>query len=129
MKKREAEFTTYFREWLKYKYYGESSVFEIKQTTKDSIPFSALKEHQIDALMSVNETVRGFSYKIPDDSRGVKPFDLVHYKRAPAFVVIKYPTMFCVISIINFIAEEGKSKRKSLTLERAIEIASYTDIA
>lgn len=119
MKKREADFTTLFRHWLK-KYPMESACFELKQTTKDSIAFSAVKEHQLDALKAV---VTGFSYKIPDDSRGIKPFDIVYLNRALSFVVIRYPKFFCLINVWDFVDEKERSKRKSLTSKRAQEIA------
>lgn len=124
MKKREAEFGKQFRAWIKAQKDLPSSAFELKQTTIDYISFSALQEHQEYALLAASR--EGLLYKAPDDSRGVKPFDFFYIKKAPAFVVIKYPKGFEGIAIENFIAEREKSQRKSLTYERAKQISTFS---
>ncbi len=124
MMKREAKFTQLFRHWLKANpdFTHLSAAFELKQTTSSSIPFSAVEEHQIDALCAAQGT-GGILYKAPDDSRGVKPFDLFFLKRARAFVVIKFPKHFEIITIGTFLLERDKGERKSLTAGRAKEIS------
>jgi len=124
MKKREADFGKQFRAWVKSQKDLPSAAFELKQTTKDYISFSALQDHQEIALLAVSSS--GLLYKAPDDSRGVKPFDFFYLKRAPAFVVIKYPKGFEGIAIENFIAERERSQRKSLTYDRAKLISSFS---
>lgn len=124
MKKREAQFTLLFRHYLKANPMF-SAVFELKQTTTNSIAFNVVKEHQINALRSVASNA-GFLYKIPDDSIGAKPFDLVYYLNAPAYVVIKYPSCFVFIGIETFLLERDRSKRKSLIEDRAKEISIKT---
>lgn len=125
MKKREANFGKRFRAWVKAQTDLPSSAFELKQTTKNYISFSALQEHQEYALLAACGP--GLLYKAPDDSCGVKPFDFFYIKRASAFVVIKYPKGFEVIEIQNFITERERSgKRKSLTYERAQAISTYS---
>jgi len=124
MKKREADFGKQFRAWVKNQKDLPSAAFELKQTTLNYISFSALQEHQEHALLAA--ATSGVLYKAPDDSRGVKPFDFFFIKRAPAFVVIKYPQGFEGISIENFIAERSQSTRKSLTYERAHQISSFS---
>lgn len=121
MKKREAEFTIYFRHWLK-SHPLDCAAFELKQTTENSIPFSDVKDHQLDALLAVSANL-GFIYKIPDDSQGIKPFDMLYLRKALAFVVIKYPEFFVLIDPFTFVEEREISERKSLTSERAREIA------
>lgn len=125
MKKREADFTTKFRHWLKVYFTGNSTAFELKQTRNDSIAFNAVKDHQIDALRAVKKT---FSYKIPDDSRGVKPFDLFYMNKANGIVVIKYPKVFVLIDVDDFVAERDQSERKSLTAKRACQIGKYINL-
>jgi len=98
-----------------------SSAFELKQCS-GSLPFSAVAEHQVDALLAVKSD-SGLLYKAPDDSRSVKPFDLFYMRGAYAYVVIKYPRSFQIISIDTFLLEKGRSKRKSLTEARAKEIS------
>lgn len=125
MKKREADFGTYFRHWLKANPMF-SGAFELKQTTGKSMPFSDVQDHQIEALQAANSK-HGILYKAPDDSRGIKPFDYFYLRNAPAWVVVKFPDAFHIISIGNFVAEKEKSKkpkeRKSLTSARAREIS------
>ncbi len=121
--KREALFGKQFRAWVKAQPKMRSAAFELKQTTTNSIPFSAVQEHQIDALKAVKTS--GLLYKIPDDSRGVKPFDFVFLKTAPAYVVIKYPQGFVVIDVNIFCDEKERSDRKSLTWERSLELAVF----
>jgi len=124
MKKREASFGLTFRHWLKANPLI-SGAFELKQTTSNALAFDAVKEHQLDALLA-SESKTGILYKAPDDSMGVKPFDYFYLRNALSFIVIKYPKFFVLIEPERFIKEQKQSKRKSLTSERAKEIASYT---
>lgn len=120
--KREAEFGSLFRHWLRsQKQWEGSAAFELKQTREHSIPFSDVQDHQIAALEASQAT--GLLYKIPDDSRGVKPFDMVFLQFARAYVVIRYPKFFCLISVGTFTAERDRSDRKSLIESKAREIA------
>lgn len=122
--KREAHFGKLFRHWLKTQKTMPSAAFELKQTTTNSIPFSDVKEHQIDALLAANKGC--ILYKIDDQSAGFKPFDYFYLTGAQSYVVIKYPGRFYGIDITQFILEKQESKRKSLTKERAREIASFS---
>ena len=122
--KREAEFQTLFRHWLKAHPMPMSCAFELKQTTTDSLPFDAVQDHQVAALQACHHSTIGFLYKIPDDSRGVKPFDMMYFREARGFVVIRYPDFFCLIDVGKFIVERDvRSKRKSLTAAAARGIA------
>lgn len=125
MKKREAQFGQVFRHWLKTKKDISSSAFELKQTTTNSLPFNAVKEHQIDALLACKSS-NGLLFKIPDTSIQLLPFDMFYLKQSYAYVVIRYPKLFVVIDVDDFIAEDKESKRRSLTSERAQEIAIWT---
>ena len=117
--KREAKFNTTFNHWLK-NVYKKTGAFELKQTKSDSLPFSDVKPHQIEALQAVRHNT--FVYKIPD--LGLQnPFDCFCLTEQPAYVVVKYPKFFCLISVDSFVLESQKSKRKSLTSARAKDIA------
>lgn len=128
MKKREALFGNRFRAWMRAHHDDfPSCAFELKQTTTNSIPFSDVQDHQVQALLAA-KTRKGILYKAPDDSRGVKPFDFFHLSRASAYVVISYPkpAKAEVIDIDTFLMEKERSKRKSLTSERAHEISTFS---
>lgn len=114
-----------FRHWLRQNPMN-NAVFELKQTKTNSLPFDAVKEHQINALLACSSPV-GFLYKIADDSSvSAKPFDMFYYRNADAYVVIKYPKSFSIISISNFLLEKSGSKKRSLTELRAKEISAIS---
>lgn len=128
MVKFEAKFQTLFNHWLKSVYMpknkGGGFAFELKHThNKPFLPFNAVEEHQINALVAVNSLDNALIYKIPDDSRSYKPFDCFAMKDCQAYIVIKYKTFFVLIDINTFILEKGVSKFKNLTENRAKEIA------
>lgn len=123
MKKREAEFGREFRAWIKANPMP-TSAYELKQTTAP-LPFDAVKEHQINALLACRDKDRGLLYKIADDSAGFKPFDFFYMNQVFSWVVIKYQKKgFVIISIDNFLMEKERSKRKSLTWSKAKSIAT-----
>lgn len=123
MIKREAKFTLLFRSWLRANVPKTSCVYELKQSQTDSIPFSDVQEHQIDALLAVKWGDKGLLYKAPDDSRGIKPFDLFFLKNSPAYVVIKFKSGAVILDIETFLEEKKRSQRKSLTWDRACTLA------
>lgn len=123
MIKREAHFGGKFRAWLR-AHPRSSGAFELKQTRTNSIPFSAVMEHQIDALMAVKNG--GLLYKAPDDSAGVKPFDFFYLRNEPAYIVIKFPRCFVGIDVETWVREQERSMRKSLTVSRAKEICVFS---
>ncbi len=123
MKKREAKWNSIFNHWIKEKY-KRTACFELKQTETGSLPFSAVKDHQIQALLAASG--KGLVFKIPDGSFTQSPFDTFSLFNVSAYVVIKYPESFEIITIDNFIYERDRSKRKSLTYERAKAISSIS---
>ncbi len=122
MIRRESKFQTLFRHWLKANPMP-SAAFECKQTTEDYISFSQIASHQMTALFAAKSN-KGILYKGPDDSIGIKPFDLFYLRNSLAYIVIKYPQFFCLIDVDIFAKERDTiSIRKSLTSSRAREIA------
>lgn len=75
--------------------FHEFWAWELKQTKTDSLPFSAVVPHQVMALQIVQ-----------------------------GYVVIKYPTTVAIIPIDTFVLESKRSKRRSLTSKRAMEIST-----
>lgn len=118
--KHEAKFQTVFNHWLK-STYKESGVFELKQTKSQSVPFAAVVPHQEQALWNTKN--RKIVYKLPDVGYQ-NPYDCICLMKLPAFVVLKYPSFFCLIDIDDWLNEKKRSKRRSLTSNRAEEIAT-----
>ena len=61
MRKKEANFQTTFNHWLK-NVYKRTGAFELKQTQTDSLPFSDVQEHQIQALQAVRHGTGWYRY-------------------------------------------------------------------
>ena len=119
--KHEAKFNTQFNHWLKDKQkhifvfkipdvgyqnpfdcfsvdkFQEFWAWELKQSQTDSLPFSAVVPHQRNALLIVD-----------------------------GYVVIKFKSGVAIIPIDAFLLEEKRSKRKSLTWERANELSTVS---
>lgn len=119
--KREAKFNSWFNKWVK-NVYKKTAAFELKQTQTNSLPFSALAEHQKQALYAVKHST--FVHKIID-AGFQNPFDSFSLSEVPAFIVVKYPDFWCMIDIDVWIHEEENSERKSITSERAKTIAHF----
>lgn len=101
-----------------------SFVFELKHATNDSLPFAAVKEHQIAALMQVK--YKSLLFKPLDNGRQKLPFDYFYMTNLPAFVVIKYRLGFEFIDVDTFVLESKRSKVRSLTYGRARSISTFS---
>lgn len=118
---KESKFTIILEKYMRTKkLYGQH---EIKQTDKTSILFAEVKNHQITSLLAAQEV--GFLHKISDADPRRKGFDVIFSRPEASYVVIKFPKIACIIPVNNFIFERDRSKRKSLTVERAKEISTY----
>ncbi len=118
--KKEAKFQTLFNKWVR-EVFKKTACFELKQVEGDSLPFSDVQVHQVEALHNAKHGV--LVHKIPDVGYQ-NPFDSFCLTATPAYIVIKFPEFFCLIDIDTFIEERDVlSSRKSLTSERAWEIA------
>jgi len=126
MQKKEASFNTIFNSWLR-NVYKKTGAYELKQTEKDSIPYSRLEEHQENALLAVANSVH--VYKISDESIGFKPYDCFCLAEQRAYVVVLYQLSktFYLIPINNWVYYRDEvSKRKSLTESEAKEICTLS---
>ncbi len=72
--------------WIK-KNLGTCAI-EIKATYKKSIPVSAVKEHQIKALMAVH--MGTFVHKLSDAGHTRQPFDAIVMQKMPAYVIAAF---------------------------------------
>lgn len=122
MKKREANFGTLFRHWVRANPLRETCHFELKQTQKDSIPFNCIEPQQIDFATAIRESPKGILVR---NQGGNGEPDYSYFYRDPVYIVIKFPDCFCILSLPSFISERDRSKRKSLTAQRAREIATW----
>lgn len=118
MKKREADFGITFRHWVRANPHF-SAAYELKQTSKSCIPFSCLEDHQAAYLEAIHSS-KGVLIRVQGTNG--EP-DYIYLRNEPAYVVIKFPTAFHIISITTWLMEKARSSRKSLTAGRAKEIS------
>lgn len=120
IKKKEANFGLKLRAWIEANPRPTCSI-ETKDTRgKNYFPFKELDDRQIQYAVAINESKKGVLIRV----QGVngEP-DYVYLRQEPAYIVIKYPRFFCLIPIGNILHERDTRKQKSLTAERAKEIA------
>lgn len=85
LNKREADITPRIEAWFQKNYHFDVAI-EVKATKTGSIPASAVKPHQLKALLQV-QTPEGLAYKIPDALHIRLPFDFFVLKNCHSFVV------------------------------------------
>lgn len=99
-------------------------VWEAKLTKTNALAFKSLMIHQEEKLL---EAERVLAHKIADVGRLKKPFDGIVVVDAINVVIAIYykprATRSFEILVRDFLKEKYGSKRKSLTIERAEEIA------
>ena len=134
---KEKNFQTMFSKWIKGKNLP-TTAWELKIVKLKSMPFDAVKEHQVKALLDARFC--GLYHKINDAPWGgkmrfttPKPFDCFNIAEAEAYVVIwfyhpRQKKEMIWIDINDFVDEKDTSKRKSLTEERAKEIGMTYDL-
>jgi hypothetical protein len=117
IKAREADFGIVFRTWFENNpFLGVS--FELKHSRgKDYLNFSEVKDEQI--MYALRVSTVGVLTRV----QGLNGEADYVFVKGPAYIVIKYPRCFCIISIEAFIKEKKESVRKSLTWERACKIS------
>lgn len=103
-----------------------TAVFELKICHEKSMPFDAVKPHQITALRVAKTGV--LAYKIPDVGYDQKPFDMMVLDRVDAYVLVMFYVRGCnhfyIIDVDTYIMENCFSSRRSLTEQRASEIGT-----
>ena len=113
-------------------------VYELKLSKSNSMPYSAVKEHQIQGLRDAKSD-NGIFHKVSDMPifkgskmrfNRPKPFDCFKVSNLPAYVAICYyiprkPKEVICIDIDNYVKSMEEDTRKSLTKERAKEIALF----
>ncbi len=118
MKTREADFGILFRHWIK-AHPQFTAAYELKQTSKDSIPFSCVEDHQLVYLEAIRSD-KGVLVRVQGTNG--EP-DYIYLRNEPAYIVIKFPKSFHIITPDAFLIAKRKEDRKSLTESRAKEIS------
>lgn len=122
----ESDFQSLWTKYVRQNWSHGSAAFELKITKTGSLPFTRLEEHQAEALKKAKH--KTLFHKISDMSINAKPFDGFILQDALAYVVVLFYTegekkvAYC-IDIDEFIKESELSVRRSLTEERARQIA------
>ena len=120
-KSSEADFSIRLRHYLKAHPLPVSCPLEVKDTRgKEYFSYAELKEEQINNGLA-SKSDRGNLIRISVGTVGAP--DYAYYRNSPAYLVIKYPNGFVFLDIESFVLERDTSRRKSLTWERAQEIA------
>lgn len=120
---KEKDFQTKFGKWLKANRH-ETSVYELKVTKTNSLPFSAIADHQVAGLYHAKH--RELYMKLPDVGYQM-PFDCFHLCKVEAYVVILYPSKcFYAIDIDDFQWKNQTSGRRSLTEDEARELSTFS---
>jgi len=113
-------------------------VYELKLSKSNSIPYSAVKDHQIKGLRDA-KSEKGIFHKISDMPiftenkmrfNRPKPFDCLKISNANAYISICYyvprkPKEVICIDIDEYVKSMESDTRKSLTKQRAKEISSF----
>lgn len=126
----EAEFQSRFTKWAKHNV-KHTAAFELKICKENSMPFNAVKEHQVANLLSARD--RSLMYKIPDAGFDQKPFDCFMLSGCNAYVVILFyqkrgDNEFYMINIHDYVKLMETSERKSITKTDAQGWASVTGV-
>lgn len=125
MRKREATFGILFRHWVMANAASLiSCTFELKQTTTNSIPFSAIEEHQIEFSQAILHSKKGVLIRNESGTTGAPDYSF--YRESPAYIVIRYPDGFVIIDVDTFVLEKKRSLTKSLKYSRAKELSTLT---
>jgi len=124
MQKKEARFGIQLRHYLRRYPLKTEAHLEIKDSRgKEYFSFSELKQEQIDNALASNGD-KGNLIRVEAGTIGAP--DYCYFRNSPAYIVINYPSCFVFIGIETFLMEKNRSKRKSLTEERAKEISVKT---
>lgn len=131
---KEADMQSIWTAYLKKHLPNQSETYELKICKGGSLPFLAVKEHQLLSLLA--SAKNGFYHKITDQPiyQGMKtrfhkkkPFDCFCIVGARAYVVLWFyeprkPKFFIKISVDAWLVKMLESQRKSITKAEAIEI-------
>lgn len=122
MQNKEAKFGILLRHWIKANYKKMNSApIEIKDTRgKNRISFREIKEDQLLFGLAAKSDKGVLMRNLGGNGEP----DYCFYRNSDAWTVIKFPDSFYIIDTVKLYLEIQTSKEKSLTKERASELAS-----
>jgi hypothetical protein len=96
---------------------------EIKETIDNVFYYRQLEELQVSKLLKIK--TEGLLIRITEassnGSHGIPDYSWAY--KQPAYVGIKYKSSWCFIDIETFVMEHDRSRKKSLSEDRARELA------
>jgi len=131
-----------FGKYLKEHLPQQNEVYELKMTSGTSIPFNAVREHQVENLQKAEE--KDFYHRITDQPVSYygskarftlrKPFDCLSMAKSKAYVVVWFykprkEKVFIKMRIEDFLRMKKYAKRKSFTEEMALEAGKPISMA
>lgn len=122
MIKHESKSGTRFKHWVHANAERlETSTFENKDTRgKDYLPWKEIKPRQIDYGMAIMKGKKGALIRTQG---GNGEPDYIFVKNEPAFIIVKFPTCFCVIGMEEIVRVMPPDQKGSLSLEDAKQIS------
>lgn len=123
MRKPEAKWQTIWNQYLREMRERGTPIygfFELKQSTKGSLPYKQIEIHQYDGLQATEQS--GLIWKFSDEDSRKKPCDCQSVPPLPSYLVIKFPDAYYMIRMKDIVKlrEEGGI---SITLEQAKSVA------
>jgi hypothetical protein len=108
---------------LKEPFFNYPCWIEIKETTDNVFYYRQLEELQVSKLLKIKN--EGLLIRITEassnGSHGIPDYAWTY--KQPAYVGIRYAKSWCFIDIETFVMERDRSKKKSLSESRAVELA------
>jgi len=124
-KQEEAEFGTLIvQEYSKGRLFSYPHQLELKDSYgKDSMLFSEVSDIQIIKCLKIKHEGILIRNTISSSNGTAGIPDYSWTDKQPCYIVIRYSKSWCFIDIETFVMEKERSKRKSLTEDRARELA------
>lgn len=122
MQKKESKWQIVFNKYLRQERGLNYGFYELKDAAGEYFNYKNFEDHQIESLTSLRWS--GLVWKLSDADPRQKPCDTMCVPPLPAYVVIKYPKFFAVITVEDFVADRDARKRKSLSYQQALSIAT-----
>lgn len=136
----EKDFQRMFKHYLANNPPAKAAVYELKLVKNGRLEFDRVYDHQVAGLRQAK--YKGVYHKIADQPAawvggkrvhfgGKKPFDCLFLRNIEAYVVILFyvpneAKEIVFIDIDRWVKEKESSERRSLTHDRAREIAKFT---